>query len=256
MNILKTVFGLGPGDSSPEFQALVVRWNSYLTKLQDRYNEVLKQTDDPMSNVVGNLQWDNVVIHNILNGLRNQTVEQLSKKADEGWAKMESEMYKIGASFGQIAEQRKKVDEFKDLISNEFKMYEVKLYADAARKILDNVRQHISTNKLHMCTQCAAELPINVYSFISVNLKCESCGSVNTYKPDDRIRALEYYVLNHLAEEHAFPVKMKAKYDKNQQKEYFKQYYGFLMEHVPDKKEFYERDMNERMNNPFFALGF
>ena len=91
---------------------------------------------------------------------------------------------------------------------------------------------------------------------MSVNLKCESCGSVNTYKPDDRIRALEYYVITHLAEEQAFPAKLRAKHDKNAQKEYFKIYYDFLMENVPDKKEFYEREMNERLNNPIFSLGF
>ncbi|MEO8447128.1 MAG: hypothetical protein ABI528_06510, partial [bacterium] len=105
-------------------------------------------------------------------------------------------------------------------------------------------------------TQCGAELPIKIYSFMSINLKCDSCGSVNTYQPDDRIRALEYYVLNHLAEEQAYPFKQKAKHDKNAQKEYFKTYYGFLMENVPDKKEFYQRDMEERINNPFFQMGF
>lgn len=73
---------------------------------------------------------------------------------------------------------------------------------------------------------------------MAINLKCDSCGSVNTYQPDDRIRAMEYYVINHLAEEHAFPAKIKARSDKNAQKEYYKMYYGYLMENVPDKKIF------------------
>lgn len=82
---------------------------------------------------------------------------------------------------------------------------------------------------------------------MAINLKCESCGSVNTYQPDDRIRALEYYVINHLAEENAMVEKIKSKEDKNAAKEYYKKYYGYLMENVPDKKEFYQRQMEERI---------
>ena len=141
-------------------------------------------------------------------------------------------MSKIGVSWDLITKQHKKADEMKQWLALEFQKFEVKLYADAARKILDNVKKHIDLNKLHSCTQCAGELPIKIYSFMAVNLKCDSCGSVNTYQPDDRIRALEYYVLNHLAEEHAFPAKLKAKTDKNAQKEYYQLYYGYLIENL------------------------
>lgn len=252
--VLKTLFNID--NNSPEFQKLVERWDNFIAKLKERYYEVLKQTEEPLNQVIENLQYDNVVIHNIKTGLKNQTVEQLSKKADEGWSKMEGEMHKVGASWDQITQQRKKVDEFKQWVDWEFGIFEVTANGRAARKILDNVKKHINDKKLHMCTQCAAELPIKIYSFMAVNLKCESCGSVNTYQPDDRIRALEYYVLTPLAEEQAYPFKQKAKYDRESQKKYFETYYGFLMENVPDKKDFYKRDMEERINNPFFTMSF
>lgn len=252
--MLKTLFNID--NNSEEFKALVTRWDNYIAKLKERYYEVLKQSEGPLQNVIDNLQYDNVVIHNIKTGLRNQTVEQLSQKADEGWTKMEAEMGKVGASWDQISQQRQKVDQFKQWVDWEFGIFEVTTYGKAARKILDNVKKHIDDKKLHRCTQCAAELPIKIYSFMSINLKCDSCGSVNTYQPDDRIRALEYYVLNHLAEEQAYPFKQKAHNDKEAQKKYFQTYYGFLMENVPDKKDFYQRDMEERINNPFFKLGF
>ena len=253
--MLSKLFG-GKGEDSPEFQQLVQRWDSFLSKIKSRYQEVLQQSEEPLNGVIENLQYDNVIIHNIKTGLHNQTVEQLSAKTDEGWKKMESEMSKIGVSWDLITKQHKKADEMKQWLALEFQKFEVKLYADAARKILDNVKKHIDLNKLHSCTQCAGELPIKIYSFMAVNLKCDSCGSVNTYQPDDRIRALEYYVLNHLAEEHAFPAKLKAKTDKNAQKEYYQLYSGYLIENIPEKKEFYERDMNERINNPMFSIGF
>ncbi len=253
--MLSSLFGSN-NSSSPEFQALVLRWDNFLIKLKERYHEVLQQADEPLKNVISNIQYDTVVIHNIKTGLHSQAVDQLSRKAEEGWNKMEGEMGKLGVSWELISEQHRKADAFKETLANEFKYFEVSLYGKAARQILENVRKHIDENKLHSCTQCAAELPIRIYSFMSVNLKCESCGSVNTYKPDDRIRALEFYVINHLAEEQAFPAKLRAKHDRNAQKEYFKTYYGFLMENVPDKKDFYQREMDERINNPIFSMTF
>jgi hypothetical protein len=231
-------------------EELSQRWDTFLIKLKDRYYEIIKQAEEPLNEVINNLQYDNVVIHNIKNGLHSQTVIQLTQKAEQGWGKMEVEMAKHGNLFGiRKAGEHKKLDDFRTWINNEFLKFEVGLYAKAARKILDNVKKHIDKKKMHRCTQCAAELPINVYSFMAINLKCASCGSVNTYQPDDRIRALEYYVINPLADEYALPAKMK-----NDTKEYYKMYYTYLMENVPDKKDFYRRDMEERLKNPFFQM--
>ena len=233
-------------------QELVARWDAYLEKLRNRFYEVLNSVEGQMQEVIDSLQYDTVVIINILNGLKFQTVTQLSAKADEGWSKMDLELEKINA-YRQFSGEAKKVDIFKMWIQDEFDRYEIKLFARAANKILDNVKKHIDENKLHRCTQCGAELPIKVYSFMSLNLKCESCGSVNTYQPDSRVLALEYYVIEPLANEYAMEEKIKGKTDKAAMKEYYRKYYSYIIENVPDKKEYYERTMNERLNNPFFS---
>lgn len=233
-------------------EELINRWDSYLGKLKERYFEILAQAEEPLNGVIEGLQFDNVIIHNVKNGLHNQTVLQLFAKAEEGWGKMQTEIYKSG-NLKLIKEQSGKLASFRDWLNTEFTKFEVGLFARAARKILDNVKQHIDEKKLHRCTQCAAELPINVYSFMAVNIKCDSCGSVNTYQPDDRIRALEYYVLEPLAEESALEPKLRRDYDKSANKEYFTKYYTFLMDNVPEKRDSYKRTMDERLNNPFFG---
>lgn len=248
--------GIFSKSSTPEFQALVTRWDGYLKKLEARYFEILQQTDAPINDVINNIQYDTVIIHNITNGLKTQTVDELSRKADEGWNKMKGEMEKMGASYDDLNSQRPKAAAFKYWMEIEYDKYRVGLFARAAKKILENVKAHINENKLHRCTQCGAELPIKVFSFMAVNLKCESCGSVNTYQPDDRIRAMEYYVIEPLAEEYAFPDKLRSRTDKGAMKEYYKKYFGYLMENVPDKKEFYQRAMDERLNNPMFNTSY
>ncbi len=235
-------------NTSPEYLALVARWDTFLKKLYDRYQEVMTSAEGPLADMMNGIQYDSIVFINVNTGLKNQTVDSLSKKGDEGWEKMSTELYKINASNSDINSLHQKVNDFKNWIALEFEKYEVKIFADAARKILENVKQHINESKLHRCTQCAAELPIKVYSFMAVNIKCDSCGSVNTYQPDDRVRALEYYVLNHLAEEQAFDLKVKGRSDRKTAKEYYLKYYGFLMDSVPEKKDFYKRDMDERIS--------
>lgn len=236
-------------------EELSARWDTYLGKLKDRYFEIMTSAAEPLDDVINNLQYDNVIIHNVKTGLHNQTVIQLGEKAEEGWGKMETQMMQFGKIFwNQKSSEHRKMTDFKEWMDVEFLKFETDLYARAARKILENVKQHIDEKKMHRCTQCGAELPINVYSFMAVNIKCDSCGSVNTYQPDDRVRALEYYVINNLAEEKALPFKINAKYDKGAQKEYYAVYYNYLMENVPDKKEFYQRQMEERLNNPLFNM--
>jgi len=233
-------------------QDLIARWDNYLKKLSDRFYEVLNSADEPFNDVINSLQYDNIVIINALNGLKDQSVYQLYQKAEDGWDKMQAEIYKSGR-LDLITEQAQKTEKLRSRMETEFERYEIKLFANAARKIFDNVQKHIDENKIRRCTQCAADLPVSAYSFMAVNIKCDSCGSVNTFQPDDRVRALEYYVIEPLANECAIEEKIKGRTDKNIMKEYYRKYYGFLMEKVPDKKEFYERSMNERLNNPHFG---
>lgn len=241
-------------DSSPEVQAQVTRWNEFLKKIEGRYFEVLKQTEAPLDNVIENIQYDNVIIHNIANGLKNQTVTQLSEKVDSAAMKFEGEMRKAGASSGLTSQERGKTHILKNWMEIEYLKFEVGLFSRAAKKILENVNKHVDETKMHRCTQCAADLKINVFSFMAVNVKCESCGSVNTYQPDDRVRALEWYVITPLAEEYAFDEKLKARTDKSAMKEYYKKFYGYLIQNVPDKKQYYERDLHERLTNPMFMM--
>ena len=229
------------------YKELQIRWGTFLQKIEARYHEILDQAEGPLSETIDNLQYDTVIIHNILTALKNQTVEQLGKKIDETWPKMRVEMDKIGTSYSDVQMQASGGGALKAKIHNDFLQYQVTVYGRAARKILTNVQAHVDEKKMHRCTQCGAELPIKIYSFMAVNLKCESCGSVNTYQPDDRVRALEYYVINALAEEAAFPLKIQANFDKSKIKDYYEKYYGYLMDNVPDKKEYYKRDMDERI---------
>lgn len=233
-------------------QDLTARWDAYLKKLSDRFFEVINSAEEPFNEIINGLQYDYIAVINALNGIKDQSLYQLHQKAEEGWEKMQAEIYKAGR-LNLIPGEGLKVQKFWEMMEGEFERYEIKLMAKAARKIYDNVQKHIDEKKIRRCTQCAADLPVSPYSFMAVNIKCDSCGSVNTYQPDDRVRALEYYVVEPLANEYAMEEKIRGRSDKDAMKEYYRKFYGFLIHNIPEKKEYYERTMNERLTNPHFG---
>lgn len=238
---------------SIEFQQLNDRWNGFLDKIKSRHQEVLDQAKEPMAEMIAGIEYDTIGIHNVLQGLKFQSVEQLYKKAEDSWEKMEIELEKIGTSWDTIFKIRKKHDELRYWMDEDFERYSIKTFADAARQIQKNVMKHIDENKIHNCVKCGDQLPIKAYSFMAINLKCPSCGAINTYEPDGKVRSMEYYVIGHLAQEFAIEEKIKGDKDKKFNADYFKKYYGFIIEQIPDKKEYNERILNDKLNNPEFC---
>ena len=237
---------------SPEYKALVDRWNGFLEKIKSRYYEVLEQAKGPMDEMFDTLEFNQMLIYNLLNGLKHQTVEQLTTKTEESWHKMSTELGKVKQPSGGFAKTKQKHLDLLNWMKDDFERYSIKTYANAARKYEENVRKHIDENKLINCVQCGGELPIEVYSFNALNVKCTSCGSVNTYEPDGRIRMLEGGVC-HLADEYAMEEKLKAEDDIKFKAAYYKKYYGFIIEKIPSKKEHYERLMTDKLSNPVFV---
>ncbi len=234
-----------------EKTALMQRLDIFLGKLKLRYHEIIESAKQPLEETIESLSFDTIILINIFTALRDQTVTQLGEKAESGFSKMSQQFYKLGFSGAEERDAMTKMRQLKTYLEIEFTSFETETYVKAAQKILSNVKEHVNEKKLHRCTQCGAELPINIYSFMSLNIKCESCGSINTYIPDDRVRALEYYVLNYFAAEKALPLKLAAIKEGRSGKEYWKDYFEYMMEKIPEKKDQYERTMNARLHDRF-----
>ena len=128
---------------SPEYKALMERWDGFLDKIKARYKEVLEQAEGPLKDVINSLEYDTVVIHNVLNGLKNQSATQLYKKTEESWEKMETELEKIRVPFNTILKIRQKHENLREWMDEDFERFSIKTFADAARKIEENVRKHV-----------------------------------------------------------------------------------------------------------------
>jgi predicted RNA-binding Zn-ribbon protein involved in translation (DUF1610 family) len=239
-------------NDSAEYKALVERWDGFLEKIKSRYNEVIDSSREPLKDMIGGLQYDSIVIHNTLQGIKNQSVYQLDKKINESWEKMEGEMEKIGVMYDYIVPLRQKTEKTSRWMWDEFERFSITTFADAARQIEKNIRSVVDENVIHNCISCGSQLPVEVWAFQAVNVKCPNCGSVNTYEPDGRVRQLEG-VYSAYADEFAMEERILKDKDNKNGAAYFKKYYGFIIEKLPQRKEYYERIMNDKLNNPDFV---
>ncbi len=247
-------------------QQLIERWDTFLSKIKARCDEMITQANQGTDMFVPQLLFDNNAIGNAWTGIRNQIYE-LTEKISEAWLKMDRLFDDAGSSRAETELQREKKEKMSAYIQWEYEKNRIIAIAKAARQILSNVKKHVNENKLHNCTQCGFPLDIPIYSFRAKNVKCGSCGSVNTFKPDDRVVALETWVLVPLADECALINKEKeyflqeklnstdSKKVTDQQvqelieerKATYKSYYQFLIDNIPEKAEFYERQRDERL---------
>jgi predicted RNA-binding Zn-ribbon protein involved in translation (DUF1610 family) len=240
--------------TSPEYQALVQRWDGFLGKIKDRYNEVIDMSREPLKEMITGLEYDSIVLHNALQGIKNQSVFQLDKKINEAWEKMENEADKLGINYGLMDTPREKSSKTSKWMWDEFERFSVKIFADAARQIEKNIRSVVDENTINNCVSCAGQLPVEIWAFQAVNVICPNCGSVNTYEPDGRVRAMEG-VIGAYAQEHAVEewIKHGNGDDKKDSAEYYKKYYTFFIENLPQRKEHYERLLNDKLSNFHFV---
>jgi transcription elongation factor Elf1 len=77
----------------------------------------------------------------------------------------------------------------------------VRIFAGAARKVLDRARQLLG--KGFPCSQCQAPQVVSDHFFRSRHVTCTHCGRINTFIPSAKVMAVEYFCCHYLAEESA-----------------------------------------------------
>jgi flagellar hook-associated protein FlgK len=247
-------------------QQIIERWDTFLSKIKARCDEMITQANQGCEMFIPQLLYDTNAIGNAWTGIKNQIYE-LTIKVYETWPKMEALLNQAGSNATETDVELEKRHQVITYMQWEYEKNRIIALAKAGRQILFNVKKHVNESKMHNCTQCGSPLDINIYSFRAVNIKCESCSSVNTYKPDDRVIALESWVLVPLADEHVLPEKEKefflqSKFDNadsrkvtdaqaqeliDSRKATVAKYYQFLINSIPEKEEFYTRQRDERL---------
>lgn len=258
-----------------EKKKLIKRWDAFLENIKQRFDEVIEQAEQGTAQMIPSIEYDAISIENAWGGIKNQLFK-LQEKTTDTWDDKMDDLFGERddvTSKERIRELNKYID-LNHLLENQYNRAYVKAMADAGRKIYADAQQYIDTNKIHQCKQCGDKMDVVIYSFMAKNIKCNSCGTVNSYEPDPRIQALESYTVDALAKELVIDLTTKESDlehtihrlhdDRNEsgtkekketlitklittRKERVTKYYTYFEINVPDKASYYGRLKEERL---------
>jgi hypothetical protein len=67
-------------NTSPEYLALVARWDTFIQKLRDRYGEVMTSAEGPLNEMMNGIQYDSIVFINVNTGLKTRLLKPFLKR--------------------------------------------------------------------------------------------------------------------------------------------------------------------------------
>lgn len=240
------------------------RWDDFLKKINDRFEEILQKTETLLPLLFESTDLETTTFHNAWQGIYSQANE-LIWKIDSTWNdKVEEAFEDAGAEFGskQFNQERDKGLRSRFNLEQKLKSYEVKIFAGAAKKLLKEVKETLS--KDFCCTQCQAKLAVKDNFFRSYYSTCQYCQTVNTFEPGTKARNIEHFAIHALGEEAAlehYLLYEELKFENYIQnpethskeelistyQKYIETYLKKRIEIIPDYKDRYEKDLKSKI---------
>lgn len=198
------------------------RWDRFLSKIDERFQELLTQAETILPQLLDYQHFDTVPFSNAWMGIESQAKELISK-IDETWSATVSKSWEAlqETEEGLLTTAGKSPDNFHQhfytmyrkeqdkgyllnrKLEKDLRNYEIRTFAAAGRKLQTKGIEILSGN--FSCSQCQARLPVQQNFYRSYYQVCLYCQSTNTFEPGTIARAIEHFALHPLAEEKALP---------------------------------------------------
>ena len=239
------------------------RWDSFLKKIEERFLEILKKTEAVLPMLFEATDFETTTFSNAWQGIYSQATDLIYKIDDTWQEKVEDAFLDVGVDFGSTAfnKERDKGFSLRFELEQQLKSYEVKVFSEAAKTLLKEVKDILS--KDFCCTQCQAKLPVKDNFFRSYYSTCSYCQTVNTFEPGTKARNIEHFAVHALGEEAGLTHYLHYEYLKFQNylrdsevhnkeelaihyQKYVEAYLKRRIEIIPDYKDRYEKDLKAK----------
>ncbi|MBW1295036.1 hypothetical protein [Aquimarina litoralis] len=247
------------------FIATQQRWDTFLSKIKDRFHEVLSKTEEALPLLFEATDFETTTFLNAWTGIYSQARDLASKIEDTWFEKVEETFLDLDLEYDskKFVQERTKGFQLQHELHQELKSYEVRIFADAAKKLVTQVKETLS--KDFSCTQCQAKLPVKDNFFRSYYATCDYCQTVNTFEPGTKARNVEHFAINALGEEAALQHHLEYENLKFQNyladrdifskdellipyRKYIEAFLKKRIEIIPDYQERYEKDLTAKMS--------
>ena len=179
--------------TSPEFLELVNKWDVFLEKINNRFNESLVNAEEAILDNLNESDYDLSPTLTAWQGIKAQ-LHGLSNKIDDTfYNKVEPQMLNYVKGYDTV-DQSIKANDLRNSIFFRIERFEIVLEGKVSKAFYDHAIQFLN-NDFH-CTQCSAKLEVRKDVFRSHYVSCEYCNTVNTFTPNDKIASIRWIVDN------------------------------------------------------------
>lgn len=187
-------------EKSAEFNALVERWDVFLTKIETLFQELIIQAEETVLESLEETNFDPIPTQRVWMSIKQQILG-LTEKIDKTWdEKVKPEFATIAKSY-EYTDQFVKGDNLSLYILNELDKHEVLIEGKVAHKFYDYAMKFQNQN--FNCTQCGAKLEIEKDIFISHYVACHYCGTTNTFLPNTKVAQIQWFAVDKIAKRNA-----------------------------------------------------
>jgi hypothetical protein len=189
--------------------ALDVRWDGFLAKIQDRFDELMRESEAGCAALLVQTGGDTIPLSNAWQGMRMRALALRSKVSDSWHDQVQDKYHEAEASregrawAGEANEKAydradaawARAEALLDDLEVRLEQIEIKIFADAIRNLL---RMAAAEQAQLRCSQCGAELE-HAVSLQSVEVGCRHCSALVTVEPGPRARmaeAMSHYLWN------------------------------------------------------------
>ena len=179
--------------------AVIARWDAFLANIAKRHGDLLAEAVAGCEALHLQSGLDPSAMTSAFSGINRRALDLESKIMDAWSDKVDDALDDAGASSAVTDRESAKGEALADRLELERERARVKIFADAARRLME--RASLEQRTEHLCTQCGALLAIPEGTSRAVNVTCAQCQSVNTYEPGTWARWVEGFCVHPLTEE-------------------------------------------------------
>jgi hypothetical protein len=175
--------------------AVVQRWDAFLEKTKTRATDLLAEASGQCMRSIAEVDCDSHTVFAGWRGVANRT-RDLGRRVLDTWSEQVRAAMEAAAIAGDELEvERAKGDALSKWINLEIERTGVALRCELAR---ENLRRDESESPSSLaCTSCGAPIAVPIV-FITTNVTCDHCRTINEYVPGTRRRMLWHHAVDDL----------------------------------------------------------
>jgi len=252
----------------PEYLQLVEKWDVFLQKINTRFEESLQHAEEALLENLDESNYDLTPTEQAWYGIKAQ-LQGLAEKVGTTFDEKVSPQMLQYVDEGTLIDERTKGNELRSRIFHRIEAFEIEIEGKIAQKFYKHAIQGL--NEKFQCTQCGAQLQVRKDIFHPHYVSCDYCNTVNTFTPNDNIRAIRW-IVDSIAKYRVFdewkakeqareniyatfdrygnnPEKMKEAYRKLEQAErnFWTKFFKIRSEFLPEYAESIEPDTDNKM---------